>query len=508
MRGFPDRQVPSAPPDYKWIAEDAFVNAALSLVRSRSPKLRSLFQLARGKRIYAIWSTRDPLPFIAYFAGRFIPATVGSVVRVVWLALRGGVPRGSKAGAVLKRRIWLMRRVWKMKRLAHSAGLAVGLMFAAAAIAQGATWNIEMVDQAGTGKFTSLKIDKDGNAHLAYIADDGRDSLKYAFWDHAIKRWFTMTIAEGASFSSLALDSKERPHISWADFGSVPGCRLQYAYWDGTSWKKQAVPLQAETIAYYTSLVLDANDNPSMSFYEYDGPRGSPFRVRMRVVMWNGKYWQVSTVDGDNQSGKFNAMAADAAGHLHLAYANVNPGAANMRYGFWDGMSWHTEEVDGMAQNNLGYVGQAACIVLDQAGNPHLSYMNNTNATVKYAVSENSRWTTEVVDQLVGVGYPDRNSIALDAEERPYIGYYDVGLGSLKLAHREGKTWVAETIDSNESGFTSSLAIDQGTVWISYADEASGGVKVARASLADVRGTYVSQVGRKADSKETAQQRH
>ena len=387
-----------------------------------------------------------------------------------------------------------MEAIWKTKKLVCNGCVAVGLMVVAAAMAHAANWQIEMVDQSGSGKFTSLKIDKEGNGHLAYVADDGKDTLKYAFWDHAIKRWFRMNIAEGASFCSLALDSQQRPRISWADFGTVVGCKLRYASWDGKSWAKEAIPMKAETVAYYTSLVLDANDRPSISFYEYDGPKGSPYRVRMRVVMWNGQFWQVSTVDGDNQSGKFNAMAIDAGGHLHLAYANVNAGTAGMRYGFWDGSSWHREEADGRDQNNLGYVGQAACIVLDRAGNPHLSYMNNSNLTVKYAVRMNNHWTSEVVDQLLAVGYPDRNSIALDEEERPYISYYDAGRGILKLAHRVGQTWKAETIDGNDSGYTSSVAIDRGTIWISYTDQGSHGVKVARAALADVHGAGMAQV--------------
>ena len=171
---------------------------------------------------------------------------------------------------------------------------------------QDAPWQVEIVDHSGVSKFSSLKIDKYGNAHVAYVTEDGSYSLKYAFWDHATKRWFIMTVSQNASYCSLALDSKQHPHISWADFGVVNGSKLRYAYWDGQSWNTQAIPLNAETIGYYTSLVLDADDHPSISFYEYNGPAGTEFRVRMRNVTWNGQYWAARTVDGDNQSGKFN----------------------------------------------------------------------------------------------------------------------------------------------------------------------------------------------------------
>src|SRR5215469_13104542 len=84
-------------------------------------------------------------------------------------------------------------------------------------------WEIDLVDQSGIAKFSSMKIDNLGNVHVAYIVEDAH-ILMYAFWDHALKRWFTMRVSQSASFSSLTLDSKGRPHISWADQGTSIGC--------------------------------------------------------------------------------------------------------------------------------------------------------------------------------------------------------------------------------------------------------------------------------------------
>jgi hypothetical protein len=71
----------------------------------------------------------------------------------------------------------------------------------------------------------------------------------------------------------------------------------------------------------------------------------------------------------------------------------------------------------------------------------------------------------------------------LDDQGNPYISYYDVGSGILKVAHRKDQKWVAEVVDRNFTGFTSSLQIDRGTIWLTYADEAGGGLKCARRSL-------------------------
>ena len=68
----------------KWIAEDTFITTAVRLLWRRSPKLRTLFSLARGRRIYAIWDAGDPLPFLVY-ALRLVPDLVVAVWRSDWI---------------------------------------------------------------------------------------------------------------------------------------------------------------------------------------------------------------------------------------------------------------------------------------------------------------------------------------------------------------------------------------------------------------------------------------
>lgn len=379
-----------------------------------------------------------------------------------------------------------MRSASKMGRfVVRIARLIVGLVVLFATVSFGAEWQIEVLDAGPPGEFSTLKEDANGNLHLAYVLDDGlHNTLKYGFWDRTLKQWFLMPVAAGASFCSLVLDSKQHPHISYADSGSGSGAKLRYAYWDGKgAWKTQPIPLNSDIVGYYTSIALDSHDRPSISFYEYRGPKGTDIAVRMRIVTWNGEYWQARTVDGQNQSGKFNALAIDAQGHEHLVYANVNALTTGMRYAYWDGVSWRLEIFDGPELNNGGYVGYAANLVLDKEGTPHTTYMNYSTPAVKYAVRKNGRWQIQTIERLAGVGYPDRNGIAVTESGDPYISYYDAGVGTLRLAHRKGDKWLIESVDRNASGFTSSVQIDRESVWIAYADEGSGGLKVARRPL-------------------------
>ncbi len=356
-----------------------------------------------------------------------------------------------------------------------------------------ADWQIQSVEPPGvTVKYTSMKIDSFGNVHVAYAIDDGNHyPLRYALWDHALKRWFTMTVDENIGTCSLALDSEQHPHISYTDFA---GGRLRYARWDGTKWMKEVLPVNSDNVNYYQSIALTPDDRPTISFYEYRGPKGTDFKIRLRTVMWNGKFWELRTVDSDEGSGKFNAMVADRQGHLHLAYANVSAATGGMRYAFWNGRSWNLEILEGEKENNGHGVGWSCNIALDKDANPHLTYDDESERLVKYAVRQGGRWRIQVIARLAGVAYPDRNSIAIGDDGRPYVGYFDAGKGTLQVAHPEGQKWVTETVDAEGSGYTSSMQIDGDVIWISYAGPENGGLKVARRDLAAVTAVGASAV--------------
>lgn len=364
--------------------------------------------------------------------------------------------------------------------------LAAAFTISLSAAALNSPWQVETVDPSGPGKFASMKIDKFGNVHVAYITDDGSHyPLKYAFFDHLLKRWFQATVDQGASFCSLVLDSKQHPHISYADAGGGSGAKLRYAHWDGQAWIRQAIPLNSDVVGYYTSIALDQDEHPHISFYEYRGPKGTDIAVRMRVVAWNGRYWEVRTIDGRNQSGKFNALAMDAHGHAHLIYANVNAITTGMWDAYWNGATWALRNFDGPELNNGGYVGYSVNMALDKDGKPHVTYMNYSVPAVKYAELADTGWKVETVDLLAGIGYPDRNGITVGPDGSIYLSYYDAGRGDLRLAHREGAKWIVETVDSGTAGFTSSVQVDEQNIWIAYADESgTGGFKIAHRSLA------------------------
>jgi D-aspartate ligase len=64
----------------KWVAEDALLFGALSMVRRRDPRLRQLPRMLGGRCMGAIWLLRDPIPFLGYLVFSALPELAGSVL--------------------------------------------------------------------------------------------------------------------------------------------------------------------------------------------------------------------------------------------------------------------------------------------------------------------------------------------------------------------------------------------------------------------------------------------
>jgi hypothetical protein len=352
-----------------------------------------------------------------------------------------------------------------------------------------AEWTIESVDTSGAGYYSSLKADREGNLHAAYVGEVWNHPLKYAFWDHMIKRWFTMQVATGASFSTLVLDSKGHPHISFADWGSGLGDKLRHAAWDG-SWKVEAIDVHpGAAISYYTSMAFDQMDHPIFTYYDYADPANN-FILQLGSVFWEEKFWGVAKVDRTRGSGKFNSVAVDSSGRPHVAYANVSAETESLRYATWNGKRWDTEIIEGKSGPVPVY---SVSMVLDNKGIPHIVYTQLGPKLIKYATRVNGKWQIEAVDSYAaaadGDGFWDRDGIAIDPEGNPYVSYFDKGLGVLKVARRLQGRWKVEVVDGNMSGMMSSVAIADGAVWVSYAAIGEQAFKVAHRPLEDTAQT-------------------
>ena len=153
--------------------------------------------------------------------------------------------------------------------------------------------------------------------------DDSLADLKYA-----IKAGGAWTISDVDTqgdvgrFPSLVLDQQDNPAVSYFQWDSGRTGSIKFARWNGSEWDTQSVgELSNVVIGHFgarkiSSLVLDKNDNPIIAFSDED---------IIKLAWWDGSEWQVETVltaEG-TPLGQQVSLALDNDGVLHLTFADA-----------------------------------------------------------------------------------------------------------------------------------------------------------------------------------------
>ena len=229
----------------------------------------------------------------------------------------------------------------------------------------GTGWTYDAVDLLN-GWPPSIELDTAGNPHVCYAIFEG--VLKYAVKRGGVWRVEAIeTLPEIGRYVSLALDSRERPHIGYYDKENGD---LKYAWWNGTSWVKMNVDTAGD-VGLFVSLALDSNDIPHMSYYDATNKE-------LRYARWNGSGWVRESVDTDGDVGLYTSLALDSRGNPHISY--YDKGNGDLKYAWWNGSGWETVRVD-----TAGDTGLSTSLQLDSHGCAHISYVSATAKRLRYA---------------------------------------------------------------------------------------------------------------------------
>ena len=227
-----------------------------------------------------------------------------------------------------------------------------------------------------------------------------------------------------------------------------------------------------DNVGYYSSIALDSIGTPHIAYTDMSN-------WDLKYASWSGLEWTIQVVDSLERANTFASMspslAIDSSGNPHISY--INDENANLKYASWTGSAWSIQTVD--SQDNVsGYTS----LKLDQFDKPHISYQANFD--LKYVSWTGSQWEIQTVDSEGYVGF--FCSLSLDFNGNPRISYCDTtNINSsnvvLKFASWTGSGWDVQIVDSaGDVGRFDSLALDSsGNAHISYYDGMNGYLKYA-----------------------------
>jgi hypothetical protein len=189
-------------------------------------------------------------------------------------------------------------------------------------------WSIEIVDPGWTGK-SSIALDSNGVPHIiyAYSVFPVEQGIKYA--NKSTSGWVIEIVGSGywaGRSPSMALDSGGLPHISYYDMANQD---LTYARKLASGgWSLQIVDSMGDGEAgpeSVSSIAVDSRGLPHISYYDVSNDDLKYARKLCYTPSWGGRpvcSWSTHTVEAAGVSGPFayTSIALDANGLPHISY--------------------------------------------------------------------------------------------------------------------------------------------------------------------------------------------
>lgn len=362
--------------------------------------------------------------------------------------------------------------------------LAVCLLLAG--VVHAASTIVVTVDDGGggdVGEYSALALNSSGNAVIAYFDDTDNQLILAVCNDAACTAptitLVSVTVGSQGSFTSLQLDSNGFPMISYYEF--APAEDLHFVHCDDafcTTLSDVHIDA-ANQVGSYTSLFLNSSGNGVISYYE------SSNGGNLKIAICNDADCTaptINTVDGSaDDSGLFTSLQLDGSGFPVIAYYNANADSVMLAHCV-DALCAGAAQIHTVdASSHVGFNGIS--LELDASGFPVMSYYDVTNTRLKLAhcsdVNCATPPTVNIVDDSGNVG--QYSSLELDGS-LPVISYYDDAPNfDLKVAFCSDPNCAAadiQVVDSTGNvGIDTSLVV--GSAYISYHDATNQDLKFA-----------------------------
>lgn len=341
------------------------------------------------------------------------------------------------------------------------------------------------------GRFTSLVLDSKGNPIVSYQDLTNRD-LKLLRCDDPNcdgneSRNISIPDSEGmvGTYSSLALDEQDRPIVSYYE-SSLGVLKLLHCNSADCASASKFILDSSDVVGSYSSLVLDENGNPVVSYYDNSNGNLKLLHcgdARCMVI----KNRHISTPDEVGDVGLYTSLALDKAGNPVISYYASDSGLKLLHC---DDANCEGNESGNISTPVKGDVGWYSSLALDGEGNPVISYYDLTSGQLKVLHCDDPKC---VGDESQNITTPDTASNAgaylsmvLDTRGNPVISYHDSKNSDLKILHCDDPGCAGDESGNitrlaaeGDAGLYTSLALDtKGNPVVSYYDFSNGDLKV------------------------------
>ena len=306
-----------------------------------------------------------------------------------------------------------------------------------------------------------IRVSEGDIINVEYVGEDD-----FSFRVKRNNDWLIETVdsvGDLGGYTSLALDSNCRPRMSYY---SSTNKEVKYAVYSEDSWQIEVL----DSVGYWgghTSLSIDSLDKSYLCYhddYEDDA---------LKYAHYDGNQWITKIVDVESGPGKYTSMALNSLNQPHISYSSGS--SRNLKHAFFNGNQWQIGVVD-----SSGDVGKGTSIALDLSGLPHISYTDYGNNYLKYARNDGNQWHIEIIDPTTEVRFD--TALALNSQDIPYICYLDTNNQKLKLAYLDGDQWHIDVVDPMTSvTMDVSITFDKEDILhISYHDNTNDDLKYAQ----------------------------